>query len=143
MPGRAPQEVVAYVGLGSNLGERRENILRAVGRLHKTPGIQVVAQSAIIETAPIGNTDQPYFLNSVISVKTTLKPKKLLKAMLGVERVMGRIRKERWGPRKIDLDLLLYGDQTVKEPGLTVPHPEIHNRPFVMAGLREVGAPIP
>ena len=132
--------MTAYIGLGSNLGERDKNITRAIKSLSERPGVRVRGTSAVLETLPLGVEEQPLFLNAVVKVETTLSPRELLDAMLEIERALGRVRAERWGPRIIDLDLLLYGDQQVKEPGLTVPHPEIRHRPFVMAGLDELGA---
>jgi 2-amino-4-hydroxy-6-hydroxymethyldihydropteridine diphosphokinase len=124
---------LAYVGLGSNLGDREATIRAAVAAL---PG--VVAVSKLRETEPVGVTGQPAFLNGAARLETELSPRELLDAMLEVERGLGRERRERWGPRTIDLDLLLYGDETVDEPGLTVPHPSLHERRFVLEPLAEL-----
>jgi 2-amino-4-hydroxy-6-hydroxymethyldihydropteridine diphosphokinase len=94
--------------------------------------------SAVIETEPVGRTDQPRFLNAVAELETTLPPAELLEHLLGVERLLGRVRVERWGPRTIDLDLLLYGDLALKTRFLSVPHPELHRRRFVLDGLAEL-----
>jgi 2-amino-4-hydroxy-6-hydroxymethyldihydropteridine diphosphokinase len=123
----------AYVGVGSNLGDRRATIEAAVAAL---PG--VVAVSELRETEPVGVVDQPAFLNGAVALETELPPRELLELLLEVERSLGRERRERWGPRTIDLDLLLYGDETVDEPGLTVPHPHLHERRFALEPLAEL-----
>jgi len=94
--------------------------------------------SSVIETEPVGRTDQPRFLNAVAELETTLPPAELLERLLGVERDLGRVRSERWGPRTIDLDLLLYGDLELRTRLLTIPHPELHRRRFVLEGLAEL-----
>jgi 2-amino-4-hydroxy-6-hydroxymethyldihydropteridine diphosphokinase len=124
---------VAYVGLGSNLGDRETTIRAAIAALEG-----VVAVSELRETDPVGVTEQPTFLNGAIAVETELSPRELLESLLAVERELGRERSERWGPRTIDLDLLLYGTETVNEPGLTVPHPHLHERRFALEPLAEL-----
>jgi 2-amino-4-hydroxy-6-hydroxymethyldihydropteridine diphosphokinase len=121
---------VAYVGLGANLGNREGAIRAAVAQL---PG--VVAVSPLRETEPVGVTEQPRFLNGVAALETELTPRELLDVLLAVERRLGRERGERWGPRTIDLDLLLYGDEVIDEDGLTIPHPSLHERRFVLEPL--------
>ena len=129
----------AYVGLGANLGEREGALRAAVAALDATEGVQVVAVSAFRETDPVGYLDQPRFLNGAAAVDTTLAPRELLDALLAVERSLGRTREgPRFGPRTIDLDLLLYGDDSVDEPGLTVPHPRLHERAFALEPLAEL-----
>jgi 2-amino-4-hydroxy-6-hydroxymethyldihydropteridine diphosphokinase len=129
----------AYVGLGANLGPREATILRAVELLAAEPGIDVLELSALRETRPVGVEDQPDFVNGALALETTLSPGELLDALLRVERELGRVRDgERWGPRTIDLDLLLYGDEVVDEPGLTVPHPRLHERRFALEPLAEL-----
>jgi 2-amino-4-hydroxy-6-hydroxymethyldihydropteridine diphosphokinase len=123
----------AYVGLGSNLGDREATIRGAVEAL---PG--VVAVSTLRETDPVGVTEQPAFLNGAVVLETDLSARELLELLLSVERSLGRERRERWGPRTIDLDLLLYGDEAIDEPGLTVPHPRLHERRFVLEPLAEL-----
>jgi 2-amino-4-hydroxy-6-hydroxymethyldihydropteridine diphosphokinase len=120
----------AYVGLGANLGNREGTIRAAVAQL---PG--VVAVSPLRETDPVGVTDQPQFLNGVAALETELPPRELLDVLLAVERGLGRERRERWGPRTIVLDLLLYGDEVIDEDGLTVPHPRLRERRFVLEPL--------
>ena len=124
---------VAYVGLGSNLGDREQTIRAAIAAVQG-----VVAVSELRETDPVGVTEQPTFLNGAIAVETELSPRELLQSLLAVERELGRERGERWGPRTIDLDLLLYGTETVDEPGLTVPHPHLHERRFALEPLAEL-----
>lgn len=130
----------AYVGLGANLGDREATIRRAVDLLAATPGIEVVAVSTLRETDPVGYADQPRFLNGVAALETALSPRALLDRLLAVEQELGRIRGEgpRFGPRTIDLDLLLHGDEVVDEPGLVVPHPRLAGRRFVLEPLHEL-----
>jgi len=123
----------AYVGVGANLGDREATIRAALAAL---PG--VVAVSELRETAPVGVVDQPPFLNGAAALETKLSPRELLDALLEVERRLGRERRERWGPRTIDLDLLLHGDDVVDEPGLTVPHPRLHERRFALEPLLDL-----
>jgi 2-amino-4-hydroxy-6-hydroxymethyldihydropteridine diphosphokinase len=126
----------AYVGLGSNLGDREQAIRNAAETIGAT------RLSEIRETEPWGYTDQPLFLNAVAEVETELGPRALLDELLNVERRLGRERGDgpRYGPRTIDLDLLLYGDEVLDEPGLTVPHPHLHERRFVLEPLVELDA---
>jgi len=123
----------AYVGLGANLGDREATIRAAIAAL---PG--VVAVSELRETEPVGVTEQPAFLNGAVALETELPARELLESLFAVERELGRERRERWGPRTIDLDLLLYGGETVDEPGLTVPHPRLHERRFALEPLAEL-----
>src|SRR5918994_2232090 len=129
----------AYVGLGSNLGDREGALRAAVAALGATEGIQVVAVSTFRETEPVDYLDQPRFLNAAAAVDTTLAPRELLDVLLAVERSLGRTREgPRFGPRTIDLDLLLYGGESFDEPGLTVPHPRLHERVFALEPLAEL-----
>jgi 2-amino-4-hydroxy-6-hydroxymethyldihydropteridine diphosphokinase len=123
---------LAYIGLGSNLGDRKAFLERAIRRL------QPLRVSRIVETEPWGRTDQPRYLNAVAEVSTDLEPGALLEELLSVERDLGRVRGERWGPRTIDLDLLLFGDREVRSEALTVPHPFLARRRFVLEGLAEL-----
>ena len=124
--------VLAYVGLGSNLGDRRAILASALDAL----GPRRV--SRILETEPWGRAEQPLFLNAVAELDADLEPEPLLARLMDVEARHGRIRTERWGPRTLDLDLLLYGDRVVSLPGLTVPHPRLAERRFVLEGLAEL-----
>jgi 2-amino-4-hydroxy-6-hydroxymethyldihydropteridine diphosphokinase len=129
--------MIAYVGLGSNLGDREANMRGALALLE---ALGRVRASGIRETDPVGVTDQPRFLNAVAEVETELPARELLDRLLAFERRLGRDRsaETRWGPRTIDLDLLLYGQQTIDEPGLTVPHPRLAEREFVLEPLHEL-----
>jgi 2-amino-4-hydroxy-6-hydroxymethyldihydropteridine diphosphokinase len=128
----------AYVGLGANLGPKEVTLLRAVDLLAAEDGIEVLELSELRETAPVGVVDQPEFLNGALALETSLAPRELLDVLLRVEHELGRVRGERWGPRTIDLDLLVYGDETVDEPGLRVPHPRLHERRFALEPLAEL-----
>jgi 2-amino-4-hydroxy-6-hydroxymethyldihydropteridine diphosphokinase len=129
---------VAYVGVGSNLGDREGTIRRAVERLREEPGIDVLRVSSLVETEPWGYEDQPRFLNGALELRTSLSPRRLLEVLLAVERTLGRTRDGvRYGPRTIDLDLLLFGQMQLREPGLTVPHPRLHEREFALTPLQE------
>jgi 2-amino-4-hydroxy-6-hydroxymethyldihydropteridine diphosphokinase len=130
----------SFVGLGANLEDPRGHIERAVELLGAQDGVEVVAVSTLRETDPVGYEDQPRFLNGAVELRTTLSPPELLQRLLSIERSLGRVRGEgpRFGPRAIDLDLLLYGDAVVDEPGLQVPHPRLHERRFALEPLAEL-----
>jgi 2-amino-4-hydroxy-6-hydroxymethyldihydropteridine diphosphokinase len=129
----------AFVGLGANLGDREGALRVALAALDATQGIEVVGVSTLRETDPVDYLDQPRFLNGAAALDTTLAPRELLDALLEVERSLGRTREgPRFGPRTIDLDLLLYGDESFDEPGLTVPHPRLHVRAFALEPLAEL-----
>ncbi len=129
----------AYIGLGANLGPREATLLRAVDLLAAEPGIEVLELSSFRETDPVGVTDQPRFVNGAVAVETVLSPRELLDALLRVERELGRTRDgERWGPRTLDLDLLVFADEVVDEEGLRVPHPRLHERRFALEPLAEL-----
>ena len=130
----------AYVGVGANLGDREGTIRAALAALDARPDVAVVAVSTLRETDPVGYLDQPRFLNGAAALETELGPRELLDALLEVERELGRVRGEgpRFGPRPIDLDLLLHGDLVLDEPGLVVPHPRLHERLFTLEPLAEL-----
>ena len=130
--------MIAYLALGSNLSDRLANLQRAVDLLAEHQGVHVLRSSRVYETDPVGGPDQPDYLNAVLEVETALPPGELLDACRAVEDSMGRVREERWGPRPIDVDLLTYGDRTIAEPGLEVPHPRMHERGFVLVPLSEL-----
>ena len=125
----------AFVGIGSNLGDREANLRRAIELLSAEDGIEVIAVSELRETEPVGPVEQGPFLNGAVQVETSLGPRELLGRLLALENRLGRVRSERWGPRTIDLDLLLYGVESIEEPGLTVPHPRLHERRFALEPL--------
>jgi 2-amino-4-hydroxy-6-hydroxymethyldihydropteridine diphosphokinase len=129
----------AYVGLGANLGDRQRTLRAAVDTLAAEAGVAVVAVSTLRETEPVGVGEQPPFLNGVVSLETTLPARELLERLLAVEQCFGRVRiPGEHGPRTLDLDLLLYGDEQIDEAGLTVPHPRLHERRFVLEPLAEL-----
>lgn len=127
----------AYLALGANIGEKLENLRSAV-RLLRDSGCEVTAVSSLYLTRPVGVTDQPDFLNAVVRVETTLKPRALLGLCQTIELRLGRQRTIQWGPRVIDVDVLLYDDLTIDEPGLVVPHPRMKERAFVLVPLAEI-----
>ena len=131
----------AYVALGSNLGDRVENLRTALKHLEAN-GVEVVKVSTFIETEPYGVTDQPGFVNTVCQVKTKLEPLELLRLLLSIEQEMGRVRLRRWGERNIDLDLLLYEDACVVSEEFTLPHPDMQNRDFVLLPLAEIAGEV-
>ena len=129
-----------WLALGSNLGDRGRYLASARGAL-AAAGITVVRESRVSETEPVGVTDQPRFLNQVLEVETSLEPRPLLDTVKRIEDQVGRIQRQRWGPREIDIDILRYNGRRVDETGLHIPHPELPNRPFLVELLRELGAP--
>ena len=137
--------VIAYIGLGANLDEPAEQVRAATHELASLPDTRLMAVSSLYRTAPVGYLDQPDFINAVAEVATRLAPRALLDALLAIERRHGRLREFPNAPRTLDLDLLLYGESAVTEPGLTIPHPRMHERAFVIMPLAEIApdAPIP
>ena len=128
-----------YLGLGANLGKRRETIDAALARLADHPAIRVCAVSALIETAPVGGpAGQPNYLNGAAAIETNLDPAALLAELKRIEHDLGRRDGPRWGPRPIDLDILLYGDLALASPDLTIPHPRLRERRFVLAPLAQI-----
>ncbi len=128
-----------YIGLGGNVGDRRSYLARALELLESDADIRVAAVSTFRETDPVGYVDQPRFLNAAVALETRLPPRELLERLLAVERALGRERTgPRFGPRTVDLDLLLYGDEEIDEPGLAVPHPRLAERSFVLEPLAEL-----
>ena len=128
---------IAYVALGSNLGDKKKNLQRALMLLMQQ-GVEVLQVSSYFVTEPYGVTDQPQFLNAVCRVRTNLEPVALLRTLLATELAMGRVRLRHWGERNIDLDLLLYENVVMQTPELTLPHPDMQNRDFVLAPLCEI-----
>jgi len=141
MPSPLAKPITAYIALGSNLGDREQTIESARAALDLHPRITTIRCSPLIETEPIGQPGQGAYLNGVTEIETTLSPRDLLSVLLEIERSLGRIRHEtdqRWGPRTLDLDLILYADRVIDEPGLTVPHPRMHERRFVLEPLASI-----
>ena len=130
----------AYIAMGSNLGDRSANIERGIAAIDGLATTNVVHKSTVIETPPVGPGDQGNYLNGVLHITTNLSPNDLLGALLAIEATLGRDRSSevRWGARTLDLDLLVYGDQVIDEPGLTIPHPRLHTRSFVLIPLAEI-----
>jgi 2-amino-4-hydroxy-6-hydroxymethyldihydropteridine diphosphokinase len=130
----------AAVGLGSNLGDREAHLRAALEAMGQTPGVRVVRVSAFVQTAAVGPLAQGPFLNAAAVIETTLCPRELLGVLQEIERSHGRDRgrETRWGPRTLDMDLLLFGDTVIDEPGLTVPHPRLHERAFALGPLAQI-----
>ncbi len=127
-----------YIGFGSNLGNRQNNINTALEILGNLNGVEVVKISSIIETEPVGGPKQDKFLNGVVKIKTSFSPEELLENLQAIENQLGRKRKVQFGPRTIDLDILLYGDKIIRSKELEIPHPRILEREFVMGPLKEI-----
>jgi len=134
----AEARVVAALGLGGNVGDVAGAFVEALARFAATPGVSLAALSSVYRTPPWGKLDQPDFLNMAARIETTLSPRALLTLGLDVERGLGRERRERWGPRLIDIDILAYGEATIHEPDLKVPHPRLTERAFALAPLAEI-----
>ena len=132
---------VVYVALGSNLGDRHAALAAARDAIAATPGCELLAVTAVEETAPLGPADQPPYLNQMARVRTTLSPTALLDRLQEIERAAGRVRAERWGPRTLDLDVVLIEGRSVRTDRLTVPHPELARRDFWQRELAELGGP--
>lgn len=129
----------AAIALGGNLGDSQQILSNAITVIDTVPGIQVLARSHFYKTAPVG-PPQPDYINACITVETNLSPRDLLHRLLAIESQFGRVRKERWGARSLDLDLLIYSDYIIEAPRLTIPHPRLHERPFVLIPLMDVAA---
>jgi 2-amino-4-hydroxy-6-hydroxymethyldihydropteridine diphosphokinase len=132
------RSVSAAIAFGSNVGDRARHIREALARIAALAGVQACACSRVRETAPVGGPPQGRFQNGVVRIETTLAPRELLAALLAIERAGGRVRREKNGPRTIDLDLVFHGDAVIDEPDLTLPHPRAHLRDFVLEPLAEV-----
>ena len=127
-----------YLGLGSNLGDRKENLEKSIESLDNFAEIEVTNRSSILETEPYGKTDQPEFMNMCVEINTRMSPLSLLETVLGIEHSLGRVREEVWGPRIIDIDILLYEDLDLELDDLSIPHKEMHLRSFVLEPLSEI-----
>lgn len=131
-------EHTAYIGLGSNLGDKKANLTKALELLGAAPGVQLKKVASYYRSAPVGGPPQDWYLNTVAEVLTSLTPHRLLAVLLKIEEELGRVRTVRWGPRTVDLDLLLYGGREIHDDILTLPHPRMTGRAFVMAPLAEL-----
>lgn len=128
-----------FLGLGSNVGDRAEHLRTALNHIQRQIG-KVAKKSHVYETQPWGQPDQDSFLNLVVMINTSLDPRGLLEEITKIERAMGRERREKWGPRAIDIDILFYGKRVVRDKGLEIPHPELHKRAFVLVPMMEIAA---
>ncbi len=128
----------AWIGIGSNVGDRLEYVRRALGLMDALPDTKLVAVSSVYDTAPVGTTDQPRFLNAVAELSTDIEPLELLRRLLVIEGECDRVRRGVWGPRTLDLDLLLYDDVEIETEELTLPHPRARERAFVLVPLAEL-----
>jgi 2-amino-4-hydroxy-6-hydroxymethyldihydropteridine diphosphokinase len=129
---------VAYIALGSNLGDRREHLARARDAIAQLPSSRLVAASSIEETAPLGQLDQPMYLNQMVALETSLTPLELLSRLQAIEQGEGRTRRERWASRTLDLDIVCFDAQTARETNLEIPHPGLADRPFWQRELAEL-----
>jgi 2-amino-4-hydroxy-6-hydroxymethyldihydropteridine diphosphokinase len=127
-----------WIGLGSNVGDRLGHLRRGLGHIERLPGTALLSVSSVYECEPVGKTDQPWFLNAAAAIETSLKPHDLLREVLRIERLCGRERLERWGPRTLDIDILVYDDRVECSAGLIIPHPRIRERAFVLLPLAEI-----
>jgi 2-amino-4-hydroxy-6-hydroxymethyldihydropteridine diphosphokinase len=130
---------LSYTGIGSNLGDPLENCRLAIRIVSEAKGISLVCRSSFYRSEPVGLEEQPWFVNAVIQVRTSLTPRDLLTLLLDIEGKLGRKRRLKWGPRIIDLDILLFGDLIISEEDLIIPHPRLHQRRFVLEPLCEIG----
>jgi 2-amino-4-hydroxy-6-hydroxymethyldihydropteridine diphosphokinase len=135
---RLTEGTVAHLALGSNIGDKIGHLRRAVDAISTLPRTRLVAQSSIYRTPPWGKTDQDWFANAAVTVETGLSPQDLLVAVLDIEKQLGRVRRERWGPRVIDIDVLMHGETVLKTETLTLPHPAMTARAFVLVPLNEI-----
>jgi 2-amino-4-hydroxy-6-hydroxymethyldihydropteridine diphosphokinase len=133
---------IAYLGLGSNLGDRKENLENAIDTLQSQKDIEVTKRSTIHETKPYGKVDQPDFMNMCVEIETRMSPLMLLETVLGIEHALGRVRTEVWGPRVIDIDILMYEDLELELDDLSIPHHEMHKRHFVLDPLSEIAGQV-
>jgi 2-amino-4-hydroxy-6-hydroxymethyldihydropteridine diphosphokinase len=132
------ESTIVYIGIGSNVGDKPFNCRYAIGKVGQLPGCHVTACSSIFKTEPEGVAEQDWYANCVVQVKVHQRPSKLLNGLLGIESDMGRIRKKRWGPRIIDLDLLLFGYDIIESDSLIIPHPLLHKRRFVLGPMAQL-----
>ena len=127
-----------YIGIGSNLGDKAGNCRRAVEVILADARNRIVQCSPFYQTEPVGKKEQDWFINGVSAMETSMEPAELLEFLMGVEKMMGRVRRERWGPRVIDLDILIFGQEVINKEGLQIPHPRLHERRFVLVPLRDI-----
>ena len=130
--------IVSFIGVGANQGQPATQCLEALERMHAAPGLQILRRSSLYRTEPVGMKGQDWFVNAVVEIRTALPAIELLQALLAIEKTMGRERDKRWGPRTIDLDVLLYGQEVIQTPDMIIPHPELHKRRFVLIPFHEI-----
>lgn len=130
--------IICFIGLGANLDRPIDQCLEAMERMHAQDGIHVLRRSSLYRTEPVGTREQGWCVNTAAEIRTALRAGELLDALLAIEKAMGRRRDAPWGPRTIDLDLLLYGQEVIMAPGMVIPHPELHKRRFVLVPLHEI-----
>ncbi len=130
--------VIAYLGIGSNLGDPVQQCRDALREISSLKNVQVLRRSSLYRTQPVGSVSQDWFVNGVLEVRTTFTTQQLLKALQWVEQTLGRVRTEKWGPRAIDIDILLFGQEIVETGDLVIPHPEMHKRGFVLVPINEI-----
>jgi 2-amino-4-hydroxy-6-hydroxymethyldihydropteridine diphosphokinase len=132
------QRIVCFIGVGSNVADPVSNCLESIDRIASFASSKIAQRSSLYRTEPVGVADQGWFVNCVVEIQTPHRASTLLRILQEIENAMGRVRNERWGPRTIDLDILLYGQSIIQEDDLTVPHPELHNRRFVLVPMCEI-----
>jgi len=132
------RKTISFLGVGSNIGDPVRNCIDAIGRLSRSEGVKVLRKSSLYKTEPVGLEDQSWFINCAVEIRTGLKPRLLLETLKKIESEMGRADSVKWGPRVIDLDILLHGQEIIAEEELTIPHPEMHKRRFVLQPLFEI-----
>jgi 2-amino-4-hydroxy-6-hydroxymethyldihydropteridine diphosphokinase len=130
--------VTAYIGIGSNVGDPLSNCLKAIDLINNMDGCRVADRSDFFRTEPVGSISQEWYVNGVVRIETTLAPRELLRSLLAIESHMGRVRRQKWEPRIIDLDILLYGNEVLEENDLRIPHPLMHQRRFVLMPIVEL-----
>lgn len=134
------QGVISYIGIGSNLGKPADNCLKAIECIASVQGIKFLRRSSLYKTEPVGLKNQDWFVNLVAEIRTILSPPELLRNLMQIEEEMGRVRTAHWGPRMIDLDILLFDQEIVQDDDLVIPHPELHKRRFVLVPLNELAS---
>jgi 2-amino-4-hydroxy-6-hydroxymethyldihydropteridine diphosphokinase len=137
MPGDS-HGIICFVGVGSNMDDPAGQSLKAFDHISTTKGVKLLLKSSLYRTEPVGSPEQDWFINAVVEIRTVLTPHQLLKALQAIEHKMGRVREEKWAPRLIDLDILLYGQEVIQEKDLCIPHQELHKRRFVLEPLCEI-----
>lgn len=130
--------IISFIGIGANEGRPVAQCLEAIERMHAAPGVRVLRRSSLYRSEPVGLREQDWFVNAVVEIRTVLQAGELMQVLQAIERMMGRERDVRWGPRVIDLDILLYGQQVIQTPDMNIPHPEFHKRRFVLMPFHEI-----